>query len=187
MSDKHKFNSRFTSSQFALEIEKKEIQTLIESLGATLSKKYQGQELVMIGVLKGSMMFMADLIRQLDGVKVYVDFVKLKASGRGKESEGTIYLAKDFQTNIRGKHVLVVEEIIDTGRALHFLKQRLALAQPASVSVVTLLDKPYRRAVPVEAEFIGKKMNDAFVVGYGLDLEDYGRNLENIHILKFPQ
>jgi hypoxanthine phosphoribosyltransferase len=186
MHEKDKFPSSFAGTQFEKYVDRKEIRTIVETLGHTISQKYAEQDLVLIGVLKGSMTFMADLVRAIHGVRVYVDFVKLNAVGRSKESAGTICLSKDLTTNLVDRNVLIVEEIIDTGRALSFLKKRLQLASPRSVGVVTLFDKPYKRAVPVTAELIGKKLDDAFVVGYGLDLEDYGRNFENLFQLRYP-
>jgi hypoxanthine phosphoribosyltransferase len=186
MDEKNKFHSSFTSSQFVPYIEKGELETLVKSLAHTLSEKYKGQELVMIGVLKGSMTFMADLIREMKNVKIYVDFVKLQAIGRSKESSGTIFMSKDISTNLLDRNVVIVEEIIDTGRALTFLKKRLQLAAPRSIEVITLFDKPYKRVVNISAELIGKKIEDHFVVGYGLDLEDYGRNFETVYYLKYP-
>jgi hypoxanthine phosphoribosyltransferase len=129
---------------------------------------------------------MADLVRSIKGVRVYVDFVKLHAMGRSKESAGTICLSKDLTTNLVDRNVLIVEEIIDTGRALNFLKKRIQQASPRSIGVVTLFDKPYKRAVPMTADLIGKKLDDAFVVGYGLDLEDFGRNFEDLFSLRYP-
>ena len=186
MDEKDKFPSSFAGTQFVKYVDRKEIRTVVETLGHTISQQYAGQDLVLIGVLKGSMTFMADLVRAIRGVRVYVDFVKLHAVGRSKESAGTICLSKDLTTNLVDRNVLIVEEIIDTGRALSFLKKRLQQASPRTVGVVTLFDKPYKRAVPVTAELIGKKLDDTFVVGYGLDLEDYGRNFEHLFQLRYP-
>jgi|GEM_PF-331463 len=184
--EKNKFPSNFVSSQFVPYLEKSEIKSLVETLGHTLSQRYKGQELVIIGVLKGSMVFIADLVREIKGVKVYIDFVKLSSQGRSKESHGTVTLAKDISTNIQDRNVLIVEEIIDTGRALHFLKHRLHLSEPRSLEILTLFDKPYKRAVKLVPDYIGKKIDDQFIVGYGLDLEEYGRNFEEIYYLKYP-
>jgi hypoxanthine phosphoribosyltransferase len=187
MSDeKNKFPSSFASSQFVNYIDSKEIKSMVETLGNTLSQKYQGQNLVLIGVLKGSMVFLADLVRQIRGVKVYVDFVKIQAIGRSKEDHGTICITKDFTTNLMDRNVVIVEEIVDTGRALSFLKKRIQLAQPRSLEVVALFDKPYKRAVSIQPDFTGKKIDDQFIVGYGLDLEDYGRNIEQLYYLRYP-
>lgn len=184
--EKYKFPSSFVSNQFVDYIEDKEIKGIVETLGHTLSQKYQGQDLVLIGVLKGSMVFLADLVREIKGVKVYVDFVRLHAVGRSKESHGTITISKDITTNIMDRNVVIVEEIVDTGRALSFLKKRLMLGSPRSLEVITLFDKPYKRAVNIQPDLTGKKIDDHFIVGYGLDLEDYGRNFENIYYLKYP-
>jgi hypoxanthine phosphoribosyltransferase len=186
MDEKNKFPSSFVSNQFVKYIDRREIFGIVESLANTISTKYAGQELVMIGVLKGSMVFMSDLVRQLENVKVYIDFVRLHSVGRSKENHGTIVLSKDLSTQIMDRNVLIVEEIIDTGRALNFLKQRIKLAGPRSIEVVTLFDKPYKRAVSSPADYIGKKIDDQFIVGYGLDLEDYGRNFEDLFYLKYP-
>lgn len=187
MSDeKNKFPSSFVSSQFVHYIEAKEIKATVEALGNTLSQKYQDQDLVLIGVLKGSLVFLADLVREIKGVKVYVDFVKLQAVGRSKENHGTIVISKDFTTNIMDRNVVIVEEIVDTGRALSFLKKRIQLGSPKSLEVVTLFDKPYRRTVNIQPDMTGKKIDDQFIVGYGLDLEDFGRNFEQLYYLKYP-
>lgn len=186
MDEKDKFHSGFASTQFVKYIDRREISGIVEALANTISQKYADQDLVLIGVLKGSCVFMADLIRQIEGVRIYVDFVKLQAIGRSKESAGTICLSKDLSANLVDRNVLIVEEIIDTGRALNFLKKRIQQASPRSLGVVTLFDKPYKRAVPITAELIGKKIEDVFIVGYGLDLEDHGRNFEHLYALKYP-
>jgi hypoxanthine phosphoribosyltransferase len=184
--EKNKFPSSFVSSQFVNYIDAKEIRAIIEALGNTISQRYQGQDLVLIGVLKGSMVFLADLIREIKGVKVYVDFVKLQAVGRSKENHGTITISKDFTTNLMDRNVLIVEEIVDTGRALSFLQKRIMLSSPRSLEVITLFDKPYKRTVNIQPDMTGKKIEDHFIVGYGLDLEDFGRNFEQLYYLKYP-
>jgi hypoxanthine phosphoribosyltransferase len=187
MSDeKNKFPSSFVSSQFVKYVDQKEIKSYIETLGHAISQKYKNQDLVLIGVLKGSMVFLADLVREIKGVKLYVDFVKLQAVGRSKENEGTITISKDITTNLMDRNVLIVEEIIDTGRALNFLIKRLQLSSPRSLEVISLFDKPYKRAVNIQPSLTGKKIEDQFIVGYGLDLEDYGRNFEEVYFLKYP-
>lgn len=186
MSELYKFPSSFVSNQFIKYVDKHEIKGMVGSLGNTINKKYAGEELILLGVLKGSMTFMADLARELPDVKVYIDFLKVSAIGRSKENEGTICLEKDISTNILGKNVLIVEEIIDTGRALSFIVNRLKLSSPNSVEIATLFDKPYKRIVNLQADYIGKRIDDQFIVGYGLDLEDYGRNFEDVYFLKYP-
>jgi len=186
MDEKNKFPSSFVSSQFVKYIDSKEIKGIVEALGNTLSQKYQDQDLVLIGVLKGSMVFLADLAREIKGVKVYIDFVKIQAVGRGKENHGTVIMTKDITTNLMDRNVVIVEEIVDTGRALSFLKKRIMLSSPRSLEVVTLFDKPYKRTVNLQPDMTGKRIEDQFVVGYGLDLEDYGRNFEQVYYLKYP-
>ena len=125
-------------------------------------------------------------MKQIRNVKVTIDFLKITSVGRDKENSGTIILEKDISSNIQDKNVLIVEEIIDTGRALYFLKERLHQAGPRSVEILTLFDKPYKRAVPLTADYIGKQIEDQFIVGYGLDLDEYGRNIQDIYYLKYP-
>jgi hypoxanthine phosphoribosyltransferase len=184
--EKNKFPSTFVSNQFVKYIDAKEIKSYIEALGNALSQKYKDQDLVLVCVLKGSMVFLADLVREIKGVRVYIDFVKLQAVGRSKESHGTITISKDVTTNLMDRNVVIVEEIIDTGRALSFLMKRIQLSAPRSLEVVSLFDKPYKRAVNIQASLTGKKIDDQFIVGYGLDLEDYGRNFEEVYYLKYP-
>lgn len=186
MSELNKFPSNFVSDQFVEYIDRKEIKSLTESLAHTISQKYEGQELVVIGMLKGSTLFMSELLKNIRNVKIYVDFVSLSAVGRTKENEGTITLTKDISTDIHGKNVLIVEQIIDTGRAVKFFMKHLKSNNPKRVEVVTLFDKPYKRAVPVNVDYIGKQIQDQFIVGHGLDLDQYGRNIEDIFYLQYP-
>lgn len=186
MSEFYKFPSDFVSDQFVEYIERSEIQSITESLAHTINQKYQGEELVIVGALKGSMLFLSDLLKHIRNVRIYVDFVKLSAVGRSKESNGTIVIDKDISTNILDKNVLIIEEIIDTGRALHFLKERLKQSSPRNIEILTLFDKPYKRAVPIKADYIGKQIEDQFIVGYGLDLDGYGRNIQDVFYLKYP-
>lgn len=186
MSDANKFPTSFTSEQFVPFLSAEEIDTITTSLAKSISTKYQDQELVLIGQLKGSVIFMSDLMRKIKNVKVSVDFVKIGAIGRSKESNGTIYFSKDISTNIEDKNVLIVEEIIDTGRALKFLYDRLKLANPRSIEIAALLDKPFKRAVPIKPNFIGKQIEDQFTIGYGLDLDQFGRNFSQVYYLQYP-
>jgi hypoxanthine phosphoribosyltransferase len=186
MNELSKFPSSFEASMFEPLINESEIQGMVQALAHSISKRYVGEELILVGILKGSMNFMADLARHIQDVKIYVDFVKLEATGRDKENNGTMIIKKDISSNIAGKNILIVEEIVDTARSLAFIKDRLALAGARSIEVVTLFDKPYKRAVPIEISYIGKKIQDTFVVGYGLDLHEYGRNLKNVSFLKYP-
>jgi hypoxanthine phosphoribosyltransferase len=186
MNEYGKFPNSFVSDQFVPYIQESEIQTIVKSLAHTLSQKYQGQDLILVSVLKGSNIFLSDLVKNIKNVKVYIDFVSLAAIGRSKESSGCIIIKKDIQTNILDKNILIVEEVIDTGRALHFLKNRLQQGSPRNIEIITLFDKPYKRAVPIKADYIGKQIDDQFIVGYGLDLDEYGRNFCDIYYLKYP-
>lgn len=186
MTELYKFPTNFVSDQFVEYIDEDEIFTLTKSLAHTISQRYRGEDLVVVGVLKGSMIFISDFLKNIKDVKVYLDFVKLKAIGRSKESNGTITVAKDIKTNIQGKNVLIVKQILDTGRGLQFLVNHLKQNNPRNIEVLTLFDKPYKRAVPIKPDYIGKQIEDQFIVGYGVDLDEYGRNIKDLYYLKYP-
>lgn len=156
-----------------------EIQILIQKLSQQIEYDYRGKELVLICPLRGSIHFAADLMRAIDLPQV-IDFVYVRATEKG----GPISIIKDISTDLRGKDVLIVEEIIDTARTLQFLKQRIQSAGPESLRIVTLLDKPARRELPIRADYIGKTIDDRYVVGYGMDLDEIGRNYRDIYHLK---
>lgn len=156
-----------------------EIKDLVETLAAQIEADYEGKDIVFICPLRGSIHFTADLMRKVD-LPQQVDFVHVQAVERG----GAIKIVKDISVNIAGKHVIVVEEIIDTGRTLSFLRSRLFASAPASLKIVTLLDKPARRELPIKADYIGKTIEDRYVVGYGMDSEELGRNYPDIYALK---
>ncbi|ASD65268.1 hypoxanthine phosphoribosyltransferase [Bdellovibrio bacteriovorus] len=156
-----------------------EIKELVETLASQIEADYEGKEVVFICPLRGSIHFTADLMRKVD-LPQQVDFVHVQAVERG----GAIKIVKDISVNIAGKHVIVVEEIIDTGRTLSFLRSRLFASAPASLKIVTLLDKPARRELPIKADYIGKTIEDRYVVGYGMDSEELGRNYPDIYALK---
>lgn len=156
-----------------------EIKELIENLAAQVESDYEGKEVVFICPLRGSVHLTADLMRKID-LPQQVDFVYVQAVERG----GAIKIVKDISVNIAGKHVIIVEEIIDTGRTLSFLRSRLFASAPASLKILTLLDKPARRELPIKADYIGKTIEDRYVVGYGMDSEELGRNYRDIFALK---
>lgn len=162
-----------------------EIEAKVTDLANRINTDYAGKEVLLIGVLKGGFLFMADLVRRLT-VDTEVDFVRLSSYGRALRSSGTVTVVKDISQDIRGKHVLIVEEIIDSGRTLKFLYERLKKAEPASVEIVTLLDKSSKRVVDVPVKYVGQHVDDQFLVGYGLDLEEKCRNLRDIYYLKYP-
>ena len=156
-----------------------EIQKLVKTLAKQIEVDYEGKEVIMICPLRGSMHFTADLMRAVE-LPQQVDFVHLQAVEKG----GAIKIIKDISTNIAGKHVLIVEEIIDTGRTLSFLRNRLMASSPASLKIVTLLDKPARRELPIRADYIGRTIEDRYVVGYGMDQGELGRNYADIFVMK---
>jgi hypoxanthine phosphoribosyltransferase len=162
-----------------------EIDAALQELAAKLNQDYDGKQVVLVGVLKGAILVMADLIRHLK-MDTEVEFVRLSSYGKARTSSGTVTIVKDISADIRGKHVLIVEEIIDSGRTLKFLYERLKASGPASVEIVTLLDKASKRVVDVPVKYVGRTVEDQFLVGYGLDLEEHCRNLPDIYYLKYP-
>jgi len=162
-----------------------EIQGLVQQLAHQINQDYEGEKLLLICVLKGGFMVAADLIRHLK-VDVEVDFVRFTSYGKDRGSTGTVGILKDIQSDLRDRHALIVEQIIDSGRTLKFLYERVKGAQPLSVEVLTLLDKSSKRLVDVPVKYVGEKIDDQFLVGYGLDLEEYSRNLPDLYYLKYP-
>lgn len=160
-------------------LNREEIAELVQQIAKQIEYDYEGKEIVFICPLRGSVHFTADLMRQID-LPQQVDFVYVTAVERG----GAIKIVKDISVNIAGKHVIIVEEIIDTGRTLSFLRNRLFASAPASLKIVTLLDKPARRELPIRADYIGKTIDDRYVVGYGMDSEEKGRNYPSIYHLR---
>lgn len=158
---------------------REEIATLVDDLAQQIESDYAGKEVIFICPLRGSMHITVDLMRKVDLLQ-QVDFVHLQAVEKG----GAIKIVKDISVNIAGKHVIIVEEIIDTGRTLSFLRSRLFASAPASLKIATLLDKPARRELPIKADYIGKTIDDRYVVGYGMDSEEIGRNYPDIYTMK---
>ena len=167
-------------SRFSKYLTAAEIQATIDSLAAQIRKDYQGKTVILVCVLKGAYVFTADLMRALK-MDVELEFVRLSSYGHEKTSSGTVTMVKDISRDITGKHVLIVEEIIDSGRTLRYLYDRLIQSNPASLEIVTLLDKESKRVVEVPVKYIGRKVDDQFLIGYGLDLEEKERNLSDIY------
>lgn len=155
----------------------------IAELGEEISKDYQGEEIVAICVLKGAILFMADLARAVK-VPMALDFMAVSSYGNGTSTSGTVRILKDLDNSIEGKHVLVVEDIIDSGVTLKYLLKNLKSRKPASIKLCTLLNKPERRRVEVDIDYCGFTVPDYFLVGYGLDYAEKYRNLPFIGILK---
>ena len=157
------------------------IKEFVARLGKQISDDYRGKELYLICVLKGSFMFMADLIREID-VPCEIDFMSV-SSYAGEKSTGVVKINKDLDRNISGKHVLIIEDIVDTGITLNHLMNLLSTRNPASLKLVTAFDKPSRRQIDIDVHYIGMEIPNEFIVGYGLDLDGFYRNLPDVVVL----
>ena len=166
-------------------ISEKEIKDKIEKLGKKITDSYnKDREIIMAGILRGAVIFMADLARNIE-LQVAFDFIDVSSYGDTTESSGNVRIIKDLEENIEGKHVLIVEDIIDTGRTLKHVVEMFKTRHPASIKIVTLLDKPERRIKKeIDYDFNGFEVPDEFVVGYGLDYAEKYRNLPYIGVLK---
>jgi len=158
------------------------IRQRVAEIGDQITRDYAGKELVIVGVLTGAVMFLSDLMRQIR-VPIELDFVALSSYGHATKTSGEVRLLKDLGHPVQGKHVLVAEDIIDTGLTLRYLMETLQARQPASISCCVLLDKPSRRQVEVDIAYKGFEIEDKFVVGYGLDYAGRYRNLPYIGVL----
>jgi len=163
-------------------ISRQALRERVAALGEQISRDYAGKELVLVGILKGSVVFLSDLMRAID-LPVSIDFMAVSSYGAAAKSSGVVRISKDLDHPIKGKHVLVVEDILDSGRTLRYIMKLMAAAFPASLEICTLLDKPERRIVPIECRYTGFAVPDEFVVGYGLDYAEKYRNLPYIGVL----
>ena len=164
-------------------LSQQQIREKVEELGVQISQDYAGKEPVLVSVLKGAFIFMADLCRAIT-IPCSMDFMAVSSYGAGTESSGRVRIIKDLDTIIQNKHVILVEDVLDSGITLHYLIQLLRQRQPASLRLVTLLDKPARRRAQVDVDYCGFQVPDAFLVGYGLDYGEKYRNLPDVCILK---
>jgi hypoxanthine phosphoribosyltransferase len=164
-------------------IPRAEIEATVRRLAAAITADYHDKDPLIIGILKGSFVFLADLIRQLD-FPLEVDFVRLSSYGRGRETSGRVSVVQGLRAAIRGRHVLVVEDIIDTGITLSYFMAYLKKKKPASLRLCALTDKPSRRRVPIEIDYLGRDVPDKFIVGYGIDCDEKYRNLPDICYLE---
>ncbi len=164
-------------------ITQEQIQARVNELGAQITADYRGKELVAVGILKGAVVFFADLIRRID-LPMTTDFMAISSYGSATKSSGVVRILKDLDKDIVDKHVLVVEDIIDTGLTMSFLKNNLLSRGAASIRVCVLLDKPERRLVHLSSDSTGFSIPDDFVVGYGLDYDQRYRNLPEIGVLR---
>ncbi len=164
-------------------ISRAEIEATVRRLAAAIAADYQDKNPLIIGILKGSFVFMADLVRQLD-FPLEVDFVRLASYGSGRQTSGKVSVVQGLRTAVGGRHVLVVEDIIDTGVTLSFFLDYLKRKRPASLRLCALTDKPSRRRVPVKIDYLGRDVPDRFIVGYGIDCDEKYRNLPDICYLE---
>jgi len=168
--------------QFQEVLSSETIKARVHELGEQISKDYHGRPMVLIGILNGAFIFMADLIRQIKN-PLQIDFVRLASYGSKAESSGRITFTKDIELDIKDKNVLVVEDIVDTGYTLKYLKEVLQLHNPASVKICCLIDKKERREVPIEVDYVGFDIPKGFLVGYGLDFDENYRSLPAVYHL----
>ncbi len=171
-------------SQLETLVSSEEIKAAVEDLARRIEKDYQGKDVLMLGALKGCFVFMADLLRDLR-LPVEIEFVMLSSYGRGRRSStGKVKLIRGLNVAIKGRDILIVEDIVDTGASLEFLLNYLRVKKPASIKICTLFDKPSCRQVQVPLDYVGITVPDRFVVGYGLDYDEKYRNLPCLCILK---
>ena len=164
-------------------ISKKEIEKKVMEMGKRIENDYKGKELIVVGVLKGANIFLADLIREIN-IPLYIDFMAVSSYGASTESSGVVRILKDLDLDIEDKHVLIVEDIVDTGLTLNYLTQNLISRNVASLEICTLLDKPSRRKCDLDIKYIGFEIPDEFIVGYGIDYAEKYRNLPYVSYLK---
>lgn len=164
-------------------ITEEQIQAKTRELGQLISRDYAGQDLLLICVLKGAISFLADLMREIT-IPHEIDFMAISSYGASTESSGVVRILKDLDTNIEGRNVLIVEDIVDTGRTLHYITQNLKTRRPKSVRICTLLNKPSRREIDIPLDYVGFEIPNKFVIGYGLDFAEIYRSLPYIGVLK---
>ncbi|ALC83286.1 MULTISPECIES: hypoxanthine phosphoribosyltransferase [Bacillus] len=164
-------------------ISEEEIEKKVKELGAALTEEYDGRFPLAIGVLKGAMPFMADLLKNID-TYLEMDFMDVSSYGNSTVSTGEVKIVKDLDTSVEGRHILIIEDIIDSGLTLSYLVELFRYRKAESIKIVTLLDKPSGRKADIQADYVGFEVPDAFVVGYGLDYAERYRNLPYIGILK---
>lgn len=160
-----------------------EIQAKVQELGKILTEEYKDKNPVLIGVLKGCFVFMSDIARALD-TKCTIDFMVVSSYGNGTSTTGAVKITKDLSQDIEGRHVLIIEDVLDSGITLSYLKTYLLNRKPASIKICTMLDKPQRRQADIKPDYYGFVCPDEFVVGYGLDYAERYRNLPYIGVLK---
>lgn len=164
-------------------ISEEALQKIVVDMGKKISEDYKDKDLLLVSVLKGSVIFMADLMRAIT-IPCNIDFMAVSSYGAGTKSSGVVKIIKDLDKNIEGKDLLIVEDILDSGNTLYYLRNLLAARKPNSIKICTLVDKPERREADIKADYIGGSVPNEFIVGYGLDYNEYYRNLPFIGVLK---
>ncbi|SES64291.1 hypoxanthine phosphoribosyltransferase [Natronincola peptidivorans] len=162
---------------------KEKIAKKVEELGKKITEDYEGKELIIIGVLKGANIFLGDLIRKIN-IPLYIDFMAVSSYGLSTESSGVVRILKDLDLEIENKHVLIIEDIVDTGLTLKYITENLKSRKLESLQICTLLDKPSKRKCDLDIAYIGFEIPDEFIVGYGIDYAEQYRNLPYIATLK---
>jgi hypoxanthine phosphoribosyltransferase len=160
-----------------------DIQEKVRGLGERITGDYRDEKLLLVGILRGAVVFLSDLMRHLE-LECEIDFMEVSSYGTGTSSSGVVRILKDLQEDITGKHVLIVEDIVDTGLTLAYLRRTLLARKPASLEVCALLSKPSRRQVDLPVKYLGFEVPDVFVIGYGIDYAGAYRNLPDIRALK---
>ncbi len=161
----------------------RQIAVMVERIGKEISRDYKGKNLLLVSVLKGSVVFMADLMRSID-IPARIDFMATSSYGSGVKTSGVVKIIKDLDINLEGYDIVLVEDILDSGKTLSYLMELLRSRNPRSLKICTLFDKPERREVDVEASYVGSVIPDAFIVGYGLDYDERYRNLPFVGVLE---
>ena len=164
-------------------LSQEELSEIVTTLGKKITEDYKGKNLMLVSILKGSILFMADLMRAID-IPCTIDFMAVSSYGSGTKTSGVVKIIKDLDSSIEGKDLLIVEDILDSGRTLSYIKEILLARNPKSIKICTLFDKPERREADIYADYIGSKVPNEFIVGYGLDFDEYYRNLPYIGALK---
>jgi hypoxanthine phosphoribosyltransferase len=165
-------------------ISAEEVEKQVNDLACLINRDYEGKSLIVVGILNGACIFLSDLVRRLS-VPIEIDFVRLSSYGKGAETSGTIKITKDVELPIEGRHVLIIEDIVDTGTTLVWFLDHLKRRQPESVKICALVDKMERREIEVPLDYVGIHVDKGFLVGYGLDFAEKHRNLPGIHEVEF--
>lgn len=160
-----------------------DIQEKVRELGERITRDYREDKLLLVGILRGAVVFLSDLMRHLE-LPCEIDFMEVSSYGTGTQTSGVVRILKDLREDITGKHVLIIEDIIDTGLTLSYLRRTLLQRKPASLEICALLSKPSRRQVDLSVKYLGFEVPDEFVIGYGIDYAGAYRNLPDIHALK---